>query len=73
MNDRFTDNAKQALNLAKEIAFRLNHNYIGTEHLLIGLMQVDGVASRVLRENGLTVDRIMELVSQLIAPSNGVE
>jgi ATP-dependent Clp protease ATP-binding subunit ClpC len=73
MNDRFTDNAKQALNLAKEIAFRLNHNYIGTEHLLIGLMQVDGVASRVLRENGLTVDRIMELVSQLIAPSSGVE
>jgi ATP-dependent Clp protease ATP-binding subunit ClpC len=36
-------------------------------------MQVDGVASRVLRENGLTVDRIMELVSQLIAPSSGVE
>ena len=73
MNDKFTDNAKQAINFAKEVAFRLNHNYIGTEHLLMGLMQVDGVASRVLSENGVTVDKVMELVNQLIAPSSSVE
>lgn len=73
MNDRFTPNANQAINFAREIAFRLNHNYIGTEHLLMGLMQVDGVASRVLRENGVTVEKVMELVNQLIAPSNGVD
>ena len=73
MNDKFTDNAKQAINLAREIAYRLNHNYIGTEHLLMGLMQVDGVASRVLNENGVTVEKVMELVNQLIAPSSGVE
>ena len=41
MNDKFTDNAKRAINLARDTAFRLNHNYIGTEHLLIGLMQVE--------------------------------
>jgi ATP-dependent Clp protease ATP-binding subunit ClpC len=73
MNEKFTNNANQAINFAREIAFRLNHNYIGTEHLLMGLMQADGVASRVLRENGVTVEKIMELVNQLIAPSSGVE
>ncbi len=73
MNDKFTQNAIQAINSARETALRLNHNYIGTEHLLMGLMQVDGVASRVLRENGVTVEKVMELVNQLIAPSSGVE
>jgi ATP-dependent Clp protease ATP-binding subunit ClpC len=73
MSDKFTDSAKQAINYAREVAFRLNHNYIGTEHLLMGLMQVDGVASKVLQENGVTVEKVMELVNQLIAPSSGVE
>ena len=73
MNDKFTQNAIQAINSARETALRLNHNYIGTEHILMGLMQVDGVASRVLRENGVTVEKVMELVNQLIAPSSGVE
>ncbi|TAH70381.1 MAG: ATP-dependent Clp protease ATP-binding subunit [Anaerolineaceae bacterium] len=73
MNEKFTDNAKQAINFAREVAFRLTHNYIGTEHLLMGLLQVDGVASRVLGENGVTVEKVMELVNQLIAPSSGVE
>lgn len=73
LNDKFTENAKNAINLAKEVAYRLNHNYIGTEHLLIGLMEVDGVASRVLEENGVSVDKVLELVNQLIAPNSGVE
>lgn len=73
MNDKFTENAKKAINLAREVAYRLSHNYIGTEHLLIGLMEVEGVASKVLTENGVSVEKIMELVNQLIAPSNGVE
>ncbi len=73
MNDKFTDNAKNAINLAKEVAYRLSHNYIGTEHLLIGLMEVDGVASKVLEENGVNVEKVLELVNQLIAPNSGVE
>ncbi len=73
MYDKFTENAKNAINLAREVAFRLSHNYIGTEHLLIGLMEVEGVASRILKENGVTVDKVLELVNQLIAPNNGVE
>ncbi len=73
MYEKFTDNAKNAINLAREVAYRLSHNYIGTEHLLMGLMEVEGVASRVLEENGVTVDKVLELVNQLIAPNNGVE
>ena len=73
MYDKFTENAKNAINLAKEVAYRLSHNYIGTEHLLIGLMEVDGVASKILEENGVTVEKVLELVNQLIAPNNGVE
>jgi ATP-dependent Clp protease ATP-binding subunit ClpC len=73
MYDKFTENAKSAINLAREVAYRLSHNYIGTEHLLIGLMEVEGVASKVLEENGVTVEKVLELVNQLIAPNNGVE
>lgn len=73
MNNRFTENAIQAVNFAREIAFRLNHNYVGTEHLLMGLLQVDGVASRVLNENGVSFEKVLDLVNQLIAPSSGVE
>ncbi len=73
MYEKFTENAKTAINLAREVAYRLSHNYIGTEHLLIGLMEVDGVASRILEENGVTVEKVLELVNQLIAPNNGVE
>ena len=73
MNEKLTENAKKAVNVAREVAFRLSHNYIGTEHLLIGLLEVEGVASKILEENGVTTDKVLELVNQLIAPSNGVE
>lgn len=73
MYDKFTDNAKNAINLAKESAYRLSHNYIGTEHLLIGLLQVEGVGRKVLVENGVSVEKVLELVNQLIAPSTGVD
>ena len=47
--DKFTDRARRVLTLAQEEALRLNHNYIGTEHLLLGLVrEEEGVAARVL-------------------------
>ncbi|NLK75987.1 MAG: ATP-dependent Clp protease ATP-binding subunit [Clostridiales bacterium] len=73
MFDKFTDNAKQAINLARETAYRLNHNYIGTEHILLGLMQVEGVASKVLNENGVTIEKLLELINQLISSNTGIE
>ena len=73
MRDRFTDNAKEAINYATDVAFRLMHNYIGTEHLLIGLLQADGVASKVLETNGVDEEKVLELVNQLIAPNTPVK
>ena len=73
MEDRFTGNASEAIRAAREIAFSLQHNYIGSEHLLIGLCHAPGVAGRVLRENGVDENRLIELVNQLIAPGNTME
>ena len=51
--DRFTKHARQVLQIAQEEAVRLNHNYVGTEHLLLGLVKEEnGLASKVLREVG---------------------
>jgi len=63
---RFTQRARRVLSLAHEEAERLHHNYIGTEHLLLGLIREEGgVAGRVLRELGLDPARIKEMVERL--------
>ncbi len=64
--ERFTQRARRVLSLAHEEAERLHHNYIGTEHLLMGLMREEGgVAGRVLRELGLETNRVKEMVERL--------
>ena len=56
------------------MAESLNHGYVGTEHLLIGLLQEGtGVAARVLEENGVEESKVVELVSQLISPNTSVQ
>lgn len=73
MQSRFTKKAQEALTHAAEAAAMLGHSYIGSEHLLIGLIQAeDGLASTVLLNNDVTADKIMNLVYQLIAPDNRV-
>ncbi|NDJ52385.1 MAG: ATP-dependent Clp protease ATP-binding subunit [Chloroflexi bacterium] len=60
---RFTQRARRVLALAQEEAQRLEHSYVGTEHLLLGLIKEDGgVAGRVLRELGLDAKKVEELV-----------
>lgn len=73
MNDKFTANAREAINLATEVAYRLSHNYVGTEHLLIGLLESKGVAGKVLSENGVDVDKMIDLVNQLISTPSSIE
>jgi ATP-dependent Clp protease ATP-binding subunit ClpC len=64
--ERFTQRARRVLSLAHEEAENLNHNYIGTEHLLLGLIREEGgVAGRVLRELGLDTARVKETVQRL--------
>ena len=65
--ERFTQRARRVLSLAHEEAERLHHNYIGTEHLLLGLIREEGgVAGRVLRELGLEPARVKEIVKELV-------
>ncbi|WFR56200.1 ATP-dependent Clp protease ATP-binding subunit [Anaerocolumna sp. AGMB13025] len=73
MNEKYTENARAAITYATEVAYKLSHNYVGTEHLLIGLLEADGVASKVLEKNGVDVDKVIELVNQLIAPNSTME
>jgi ATP-dependent Clp protease ATP-binding subunit ClpC len=64
--ERFTQRARRVLSLAHEEAERLHHNYIGTEHLLLGLIREEGgVGGRVLRELGLDPARVKDLVERL--------
>ncbi len=72
MQNRFTEGAKEALSIATEVAFQLSHNYIGTEHLLIGLISANGVAGKVLANHKVEREKIIDLVNQLIAPSQAV-
>ncbi len=68
--ERFTQRARRVLSLAQEEAERLEHNYIGTEHLLLGLIREEGgVAGRVLRELGLEQKRVEELVERMTRAS----
>ena len=70
---KYTEQANQVLKIARDTAKKLNHPYVGTEHLLIGLLQEgSGVAAKVLEECGVMEDKVMELVSQLITPNQTV-
>ncbi len=65
--DRFTKRARHVLTLAQEEARRFQHNYIGTEHLLLGLIrEEEGVASQVLRNLGVEVDQVRQAIETII-------
>jgi ATP-dependent Clp protease ATP-binding subunit ClpA len=65
--DKFTDRARRVLTLAQEEATRFNHNYIGTEHLLLGLVrESDGVAAKVLQSLGVELNRVRSAVEFII-------
>ena len=66
MKRQFSKQAAQAIAIAEKTARYLKQNYTGTEHLLLGLIaEPDGVASKVLRENNCTLERIGDMISQL--------
>jgi hypothetical protein len=70
MFERFTDRARRVLVLAQEEARLLNHNFIGTEHLLLGLVdEADGVAARALAQMGISVDHVREKVEEIVGPA----
>jgi len=65
--DRFTKRARQALAYAQEEALRLGHRWIGTEHLLLGLLREEqGIAAKVLVQMGVTVERVRQMVEETL-------
>ncbi|HLW02618.1 MAG TPA: Clp protease N-terminal domain-containing protein [Ktedonobacterales bacterium] len=65
--DKFTERALQVLSLAEEEARRFNHNYIGTEHLLLGLVREgEGVAAKVLSNLGAELNKVRSAVEYII-------
>jgi len=67
MFDRFTDRAKKVMNLARQEAQRFNHEYLGTEHVLLGLVQEgSGVAANVLKNMGIELDKIRMEVEKIV-------
>lgn len=67
MFDKFTNRAKQVIKLAKKEAQRLNHNYLGTEHILLGLMKLgQGIAVNVLKGLGLEYETVRAEVEKIV-------
>jgi ATP-dependent Clp protease ATP-binding subunit ClpC len=73
MFERFTERARKVIVLAQHEARALKHNYIGTEHLLLGLMrEEEGIAARVLESFGLTVEEIRAQVARIVGQGDEV-
>ena len=74
MFERFTDRARRVVVLPQEEARMLNHNYIGTEHILLGLIREgEGVAAQVLQKLGAELTKVRNSVIQLLNGSGGGE
>ena len=67
MTYKFTNSAQKVIEIANDVAQELGHNYIGTEHLLYGLVKEDtGVASKVLQNQNVTPDAVLQEIEELI-------
>ena len=73
MAERYTSQAKETIRCAEMAAGELSQNYVGTEHILLGLVQEgSGVAARILENNGITEEKILNLIDQLIVSNYNV-
>ena len=71
--ERFTERAKKVLALAQEEAERSHHSYIGTEHVLLGLLREgDGIAGKVLNNLGVEIDKVRQTVESLVGRDKGL-
>jgi len=72
MNDRFTQRVRKVLFLARDEAGRLQHDYIGTEHLLLGIIREgEGIAANVLRRLSIDFERIQAAIEESVTPQSG--
>ena len=72
--ERFTERARQVVVLAQDEARALKHNYIGTEHILLGLLrEEEGLAARVLESLDITVEEVRAQVARIVGQGDEVE
>ena len=72
MNEMFTENARKAIEYAREEAARLRHDYIGTEHLLLGLLRLgEGTAVKIITNLGLDLNDLKASIEEVVQPSGG--
>jgi ATP-dependent Clp protease ATP-binding subunit ClpC len=73
MSNRFTERAQRVILIAQEEAKRLNHDYVGTEHLLLGLIALgEGVAAQVLANLGVDLRRVRSEVEKIVGTGDNV-
>ena len=73
MAERYTSQAKEAIRYAEEAANELTQNYVDTEHLLLGLVKEgSGVAAKILENNGITEEKVLNLINQLIVSNYNI-
>ena len=64
---KFTNRAKKVIEIADDISIELGHNYIGTEHILYGLVKEgEGIASKVLQNKGVTSEKILKEIKEML-------
>lgn len=72
--NRFTESAQNAINLAAESAMELGHNYVGTEHMLLGLIKEgDGVAAKILESNDINEENVTEAIREMLGTGEPVK
>ena len=64
---KFTNRAKKSIEIANDISLELGHNYIGTEHILYGLIKEgEGIASKVLTNKGITEEKVVKKIEEIL-------
>ena len=72
MQGNFTEKAKEVIKKSQQYAVRMGHDYVGTEHILLGLVGVkDSVASKAIEAQGVSEEAIIEKIEELIGTNNG--
>jgi ATP-dependent Clp protease ATP-binding subunit ClpC len=67
MNDKFTERVRRVIYLARDEANRLQNDYIGTEHLLLGIVREgEGIAARVLQKLDIELDQIQQVIENMV-------
>ena len=71
---KFTNRAKKVIEIANDISVELGHNYIGTEHILYGLVKEgEGIASKVLTNKGITTEKVQKQIEEMLGRGNEIK